>query len=56
MTLRNSVSTSLRACVLQCVAVCCSVLQCVAVCCSVLQCIVNEMRRRCHDLAQLRVY
>jgi len=25
------------ACVLQCVAVCCSVLQCVAVCCSVLQ-------------------
>jgi len=28
-----------RACVLQCVAVCCSVLQCVAVCCSVLQCV-----------------
>ena len=27
------------ACMVQCVAVCCSVLQCVAVCCSVLQCV-----------------
>ena len=27
------------ACMLQCVAVCCSVLQCIGVCCSVLQCV-----------------
>jgi len=30
--------TRRSACVLRCVAVCCSVLQCVAVCCSVAQC------------------
>jgi len=42
------------ACMVQCVAVCCSVLQCVAVCCSVLQCVEREKTWSCSKVGKQR--